>query len=182
MRNFLVFDVETNGIGGFRPPTQTITQLAFIKFNENGDNLDEYSTIVKGATEVNKDVPSVKITLEEINNGINLDVALNRFLSAIEDDTILLAHNADFDTSIIQRDCKKYKLKIPKRTVFCTMKSSTYICKIRNKYGYKWPSLNELATFMKININENDFHDALYDCTITKQCFLKGLNDNIFTI
>ena len=181
MINYLVFDVETNGIGGFRPPTQIITQLAFIKFDKNGNNLDEYCEIVKGATEVNKDISSVKITLEEINSkGIDLKIALNRFLDTIDKDTVLVAHNADFDTSIIQRDCKNLKLKIPKRTVFCTMKSSTYVCKIRNKHGFKWPSLTELANYMNIKNNENNFHDALYDCTITKQCFLKGLNDNIF--
>lgn len=182
MNNYLVFDIETNGIGDFRPPTQTMTQLAFIKFDESGNNLDQYSTIVKGATEINNNVPSVKFTLEDINKGIDIKIALERFLNAIDDNTILLAHNAEFDSSIIQRDSKKYKLKIPSTKILCTMKSSTNYCKIKNKYGNKWPSLNELATKLGVETNDNSFHNALYDCDITKKCFLKGLEKSIFKI
>lgn len=183
MNNYLVFDVETNGIGGFRPPEQIVTQIAFIKFDIDGNILDQYSSIVKGATEINNSIPSVKFTLDDINaKGIDLKIAIQRFLDAIDDNTILVAHNAEFDGSIIKRDSKKYKLKIPHAQVFCTMKSSTNYCKIRNKYGYKWPSLNELATCMNIENNENNFHDAFYDCSITKDCFLKGLKEGIFNI
>ena len=43
-------------------------------------------------------------------------------------------------------------------------------------------SLNELATCMNIENNENDFHDALYDCSITKDCFLKGIKEGVFNV
>ena len=32
MDTYIVFDLETNGIGKFRAPTHTITQIGFIKF------------------------------------------------------------------------------------------------------------------------------------------------------
>ena len=84
MSNYLVFDLETNGVGKFRPPTQTVTQLAFIKFDENGNTLDQYSSLVKGATEINNSIPSVKFTLDEINSkGIDLKTVLERFLDAV---------------------------------------------------------------------------------------------------
>ena len=82
MSNYLVFDLETNGVGKFRPPTQTVTQLAFIKFDE-WKYMDQYSSLVKGATEINNSIPSVKFTLDEINSkGIDLKTVLERFLDA----------------------------------------------------------------------------------------------------
>jgi len=181
MNNYLVFDLETNGIGKFRPPTQTVTQLAFIKFDKDGNNLDQFSSLVKGATEINNSIPSVKFTLEEIDSkGIDLKTVLEKFLDAIDHNTILYAHNADFDTSIIKRDSLKYGLKLPANKIVCTMRSSTNFCKIKNDYGYKWPSLNELASILNVEHQEDSFHDALYDCNITKKCVLRGLQEGIF--
>lgn len=181
MSNYLVFDLETNGVGKFRPPTQTVTQLAFIKFDENGNTLDQYSSLVKGATEINNSIPSVKFTLDEINSkGIDLKTVLERFLDAIDENTILYAHNAEFDSSIIKRDSAKYNLSLPKNKIVCTMRSSTNFCKIKNEYGFKWPSLNELANSLGVSNEESNFHDALYDCKITKNCVLRGLEEGIF--
>ena len=181
MENYIVFDVETNGLGTFRPPTQEVTQLAFIKFNKSGKNLHEYSSIISGATEINDKIESVKISLEDIKTkGIDIKIALNEFLNAIDENTKLYAHNAMFDISIIKRECLKYKLNLPKNKIVCTMKSSTNYCKLKNEYGNKWPSLSELATKLNIRIDESKFHDALYDCDITKKCVLKGIQEQIF--
>ena len=181
MYNYLVFDLETNGIGKFRPPTQTVTQLAFIKFDENGNNLDQYSSLVKGATEINNSIPSVKFTLDEINSkGIDLKTVLERFLDAIDENTILYAHNAEFDSSIIKRDSTKYNLTLPNNKIVCTMRSSTKFCKIKNEYGLKWPSLSELANTLGVVSDDSNFHDALYDCNITKKCVIRGIEEGIF--
>ena len=105
MQTYIVFDLETNGIGSFRPPSQTITQIAFIKFNSDGEVLDQYSTVVKGATLVNSLVPSVKITMKQIENeGVEPIVAYTRFLDAIDDDMIIYAHNAEFDVGFTNNE------------------------------------------------------------------------------
>ena len=116
MQTYIVFDLETNGIGSFRPPSQTITQIAFIKFNSDGEVLDQYSTVVKGATLVNSLIPAVKITMEQIRNeGVEPIVAYTRFLDAIDDDMIVYAH---INNQIVSPKCRKaYKgLKAKKNT------------------------------------------------------------------
>ena len=181
MTNYIVFDIETNGIGAFRPPTQTVTQLAFIKFDIDGNILQKYSSVVTGATEINDKIESVKITLEDIKEkGIDIKIAIGEFLKSIDKNTKLYAHNAEFDISIIKRECLKHNLKLPNNKIICTMKSSTKYCKIKNNYGYKWPSLNELATKLGIKTDETKFHDALYDCDITKNCVIRGIQEEIF--
>ena len=85
MTNYIVFDIETNGIGAFRPPTQTVTQLAFIKFDIDGNILQKYSSVVTGATEINDKIESVKITLEDIKEkGIDIKIAIGEFLKSID--------------------------------------------------------------------------------------------------
>ena len=181
MQSYIVFDLETNGIGKFRPPTQTITQIAFIKFNSNGQILDQYSTIVSGATDVNSDIDEVKITLELIQNeGIDPALAYKRFLDAIDDDMIIYAHNAEFDVNLLKRALLGTDMGFPTNKVICTMREGTDLCKIKKtgpsvRYGgYKWPSLSELAMHFDVEKDDDNFHDALYDCQITKECILKG--------
>ena len=101
--NYLVFDTETNGIGDFRPPTQTLTQLAFIQFERDGTILNSSCDVIKGATAV-KDHPSVTISLERIKNeGIDDKVAIDKFLSCIDENTVLVCHNYEFDSSLINK-------------------------------------------------------------------------------
>ena len=187
MNTYIVFDLETNGIGGFRPPTQTITQIAFIKFNSNGQIIDQYSTIVSGATDVDSDIDAVKITLELIENeGIDPVLAYKRFLDAIDDNMIIYSHNADFDVNLLKRALRGTDMVFPNNEVICTKEASTDFCKIPKtgyaaRYpGYKWPTLSELAMHLNVEKNDDDFHDALYDCHITKECILKGQMEGLF--
>ena len=187
-KNFLVLDIETNGIGGFRPPTQTITQLAFIKFKSDGTLIAQSCDIIKGATAV-KSHPSVTISLEQIKNeGIDYKVAIHKLFSNIDSNTILVSHNFDFDTGLVKNCIKDDNLVFPTNKYICTMKSSINYCKLPksgygSKYpGFKFPSLIELATKLEIPMDPSKFHDALYDCEITKECLVAGLKKKIFTV
>jgi DNA polymerase III epsilon subunit-like protein len=186
MNTYIVFDLETNGFGTFRPPTQTITQIAFIKFNSNGETLDQYSTIVSGATRVNTG-PAVTITLDSIQTqGVDPVLAYTRFIDAIEEDTIIYAHNAEFDVELLKRALIGTDLVFPTNRVICTMKQSVDLCRIPKtgraaRYGgYKWPALSDLASRLNVEVDHEQFHDALYDCLITKECILQGQHEGIF--
>ena len=184
--SILVFDLETNGIGDFRPPTQTITQLAFVKFTPEGRVLKEYSQIIKGATQI-KNHPSVTITLNQIRNeGIDKLQAIQTLINNIDSETLLCSHNFEFDSGLIKRAIDNSDLSFPNNFGICTMKASTDYCKLpklgaASKYpGYKFPTLEELANKLNVSIDSSKFHDALYDCHITKECFLQGINNGLF--
>ena len=186
--NYLLFDVETNGIGTFRPPTQTMTQIAFLKFNRDETILDTGSYVVRGATELS-DHPAVTISKERIKEeGIDVILAINKLLNIIDENTVLVSHNYDFDSAIIDTSLRKHGSQFPNIKHFCTMKASTNYCKLpktgnSSHYpGYKYPKLIELAEKLGIPMNPAKFHDALYDCIITKKCFLTGLDRGIFKL
>ena len=149
---FIVFDIETNGIGTFRPPSQTITQLSFIKFNISGEIIEQYSTYVKGAKQLSNH-PSVKSTFKQINSGIDVIQAIKTLFDSIDDPNIILcSHNYEFDSGLIKNVIDdNSQLIFPLNPTLCTMKSFTNYCKLpkpnnASKYsGYKYPKLEELV-------------------------------------
>ena len=74
----------------------------------------------------------------------------------------------------------------PSNPSICTMKLSTNYCKLpklgpASRFpGYKYPTLKELSNKLNIQSNESKFHDALYDCHITKECILKGIMQRLW--
>lgn len=183
MNKFIVLDFETNGIGSMHPPKQTITQFAWILFDEHGATLDYSNDIVTGATQIKK-IYDNAISLDEINEkGIPLRCAFEKMCVHIDKHTTLYAHNAYFDIGLIEHA----GLVLPKVKIVCTMKNSIEFCKLPKtgfvalRYpGYKYPKLSELASKLDLCIDETKLHDALYDCEITKMCVMKGRTLQIY--
>lgn len=180
---YIFVDVETNGIGTFRPPTQTITQLSFIKTDKLGNIICKYSNLIKGAVEL-ADIPQVVFTLDQINSeGVELKDALIELQKAVEDCPCFVAHNAEFDFLIIKNNAEKININLNLHEYFCTMKNSTNYCMIKsnNQYSkYKWPTLTELAKKMKITFNQDKLHNSQEDVSILMKCFFKGIDEGIF--
>ena len=180
---YIFVDVETNGIGTFRPPTQTITQLSFIKTDKLGKVIKTYSKLIRGATEL-ADIPQVVFTLDQLNKeGVELKDALLEFQKAVEDYPCFVAHNAEFDFLIIKNNAEKLNIKLNLHEYFCTMKSSTNYCMIKSDHPYspyKWPRLSELAQKMQIDYTPDKLHNSEEDVSILIKCFFKGVDIGIF--
>lgn len=183
---YIFIDVETDGIGTFRPPRQHLTQLAFIKTDKKGNILQTYSKLIKGVTKLAQ-IPSVIFTLDQLNeHGIPLVKALNDLKKAMEDKPIFIAHNLSFDHSILVRDSKKVEIDLNIRHTFCTMLGSVDFCKIEKVGfgvyypGYKWPRLSELASALGIKYDSTRLHDAEEDTRVLKECFFEGKKREIW--
>ena len=180
---YIFVDVETNGIGTFRPPTQTITQLSYIKTDDNRNIIKTYSKLIKGATEL-ADISQVVFTLDQINKeGVELKDALLEFQKELEDYPCFIAHNAEFDFLILKNNADKLDIKLNLHEYFCTMKSSTNYCMIKSDHPYstyKWPKLSELAEKMQIRYNPDKLHNSEEDVLILMNCFFNGVDIGIF--
>jgi DNA polymerase III epsilon subunit-like protein len=192
MNKVLVFDTETNGKAKDfnRPMTDLdnwprITQIAWGVWDSKTDEVKYYESLIKpdGWT-----VPTTKFFLE--NNmsterceeeGKPLIEVLEMFISSCEECDVLVAHNMSFDHPVVGaemiRTGLRLKSKIPK---FCTMKSTTDLCKLPGRYGnYKWPTLTELHTHL-FNCEFDGAHDALDDVRACLTCFKEiYLNEHI---
>ena len=177
---FLILDIETNGIGSFRPPSQRPIQVSFQLVDDNGTILRDYSEFIKGVIKIQwgGSIGECPWSVDFVNSeGVSLKSCIRALKDAIDKDTIIIGHNIEFDVSTLMK--AHFSKTIYTTPTFCTMKSTVEYCKLSkpgpvSKYkGYKWPKLFELANKLDITFDLDKFHDSKYDVEITKQCFLK---------
>lgn len=167
-RNFIVFDTETNGM-----KNSAVLSISAIKLQYDFDDkklikIDEYDRyyyrnagerINYGALKVHGLTDEVISEKRRGNDYPRYFVEdISSFLEFCKDTDHYIAHNISFDRSFIP-----FVLKHE----FCTMLENVDIVKIKKANGnYKWPKLNELATYYKVPFDEGKLHGSLYDTTI----------------
>ncbi len=153
---FLFFDVETTGVPkNWKAPVHQVSnwpravQLAWIIGDGAGLILKERSQIIK------PDGYTIPFEAEKIH-GISTERALkegreiHEVLSELKEDlkevTRLIAHNIDFDSKVLGAEFIRWSKEnlLEELPEFCTMKEATHCCRLPGRYGFKWPSLEEL--------------------------------------
>jgi len=207
----MVFDVETTGLlpksfKDYRTPLDKnpyIIQLSYIIYDTISKNIVfRYNHYIK--LPANIEIPEIITTITGITNekcreeGIPIEEALIAFYRDLHLCSKLIAHNYNFDKTVLQTEFKRYmylpyfrnvcpnapilfsndylvQQKIKPR---CTMVLGTNICKIQNpkfpveSKTYKWPKLAELHHHLFGNIPEN-LHDANVDVETCLKCYLE---------
>lgn len=182
---YLFFDTETNGIPkNYKAPATDlnnwprIIQLAFILCDENFNEIEVFSQMIKPDGWV---IPVEKFwidngysTEKNMQDGIPMTDALQKFSEAVEKSKLMLAHNMAFDRQIITAEFLRYGMKTVNRPQpICTMKSTVSFVGAKNKNGgHKWPKLDELHNRL-FGFGFDNAHDALADVRATVRCFKK---------
>lgn len=190
----LIFDVETTGL---LPKTTKdeiphIIQLSFALYDiETNRMVQTYNAFVKTPEGVIVK-PFISeltgITQEKLEDeGVDVLEAIGEFHRAYQMADIIVAHNLQFDTSIIIIEVFS---KIPElkgmfdwqvlektnKHLYCTMQESIDLCKIErtNSRGtyYKKPKLVELYAHFFGKEPEN-LHNSAVDVAVCLRCFLK---------
>jgi len=181
---YLFFDIETTGLPGARNASikdldnwPRIVQLACLQYDNNQNLVSEENHIIKpeGFTIPGDAVRVHGITTEKaLELGINLETTLQKFAELISESEIIIAHNIDFDAKIIGAEFLRAGINtvLFNKQRFCTMKTTTELCKIDGPYGYKWPKLSELYYHLFKNKIE-DTHDAAVDVKACVECFFE---------
>jgi DNA polymerase-3 subunit epsilon len=181
MQKYIVFDVETTGLPKDYKASPTlfelwphIVQFSWLVVNKN---ITERSYIIKPDNyiipEESSNIHNITTTYA-IQNGHSLKDVLQIFKNDCNSVDFIVAHNATFDISVILAAC--YRLKenvifLKNKKVICTMKSSTNICKLSGKYGYKYPKLEELYFFLFKEKPNVVLHNSLEDSKVTLKCY-----------
>lgn len=186
-KNFIVLDIETNGVGTFRPGRQRPIQVSFIKCDYKGNIVQEYSQFVKGVRSILSPVCPKEWSLQYINkHGIDMDVIIKDIEDSIDANTTIVGHNIIFDIDCIVHMIPS--IKISNTPTICTMKQSVNFCKMPKRGsgsaygGYKWPRLMELANCVGIDVEEERLHDARYDIELTMKSFFELTRRNVISI
>lgn len=169
----LIFDTETTGMVNHKVPDHTVQpypiQMACILVQDD-KVMSMASVIINPGVPIDPAASQVHGITQEVVEalGIKLEAATGLFLNFLQRSDRIVAHNIDFDIIIteamIYRSLANYEMdkyrQVPR---VCTMQSTTQLCKIPGKFGFKWPKLEEAY---KCLVNPKGFkgaHDALQD-------------------
>jgi DNA polymerase-3 subunit epsilon len=171
---YIVFDTETTGLDEKR---DKILSIGAVAVNGNSIHVDDsfYQIVQHYQEKLEKTAIQVHgIFPEQSLSGEKLDVVMCGFLDYLQD-SIIVAHHADFDIKIINRflySLYKVKLLNPIIDTAILMKR---IYSIMNSYEYEPMgfNLNLDALAERFKISTEGRHNALADAYITAELFLK---------
>ncbi len=181
---YLFFDTETTGVPkDYNAPITDLenwprlVQLSWVISDSSGKELKVKDYIIKpeGFSIPNDAARIHGITTELAQReGVLLQRILGEFIQDLNSVDILVGHNIDFDKKIIEAEFIRQNKdgKVLSKPSICTMKSSTDYCRLPGKYGYKWPTLQELHKKL-FGVNFEDAHNSLNDIKATKDCFFE---------
>ena len=97
-------------------------------------------------------------------DGILLVEALVEFAAALEQAKTVVAHNVGYDRPVIEAEFIRAGMKcyLGRKELICTKDSSTNYCALPGRYGYKWPTLDELHRKL-FDASMGAAHNALVD-------------------
>ena len=159
--DFVVFDIETTGLS---PNTESITEIGAVKI-KNGAIVDTFNELVNPG----KPIPPKISELTGITDSMVADCPyiseiLPKFFEFAKG-SVLVAHNASFDTSFIKKSAKDLGLAFNFSYIDTLELSRSIVEGVKN---YKLDTLTK-----HFNVKLENHHRACDDATATGHVFLK---------
>ena len=186
---YLCLDFETNGFSERNAEFKNWTlpfanhpvQLS-VHAVEDGEVSHLYETVICGVTSRSKWAQdNIRLTLEEIANGIPFDQMIDELADLIKTGDVLVAHNASFDIGMcIGTAARRIRYDIDLGAIdmiltaprFCTLRCAyckTTLC--------KQPNMQQLCDHFEVKLV--NAHDAAGDSLALAQCVAEALRRGV---
>ena len=158
---FVVFDIETTG---FSAETDKIIEVGAVKV-KNGKIIDRFSKLINPQIPIPYRIEQLThITDDMVISEKTIEEVLPEFLE-FSKDAVLVAHNAEFDTSFIKNKAKKLGYTVT-NAIVDTVPLARILIPNLNKY-----TLDSVAKAMDVKLESH--HRAVDDAGCTADFFVK---------
>ena len=162
-QTFVVFDLETTG---FSNKNDKITEIGAVKV-KNFEIVDRFNELINPEKDISYKVQELTgITNDLIKDKPTIEEILPRFMEFIGD-SVLVAHNAEFDIGFINQKCKEMNIEFKNKSVDTLMLSRILLPHLKR---FK---LNNLTKELGVPLHNH--HRAVDDAAATAQIFIKFL-------
>ena len=169
--NFAIVDIETTGL---RVAQDEILQIAVVLQDWNSEPIRSWSTYVRPSRWLSRDLGPHHvhgISRRHLVFGSTPAKAMKKFADMTAG-RIVVAHNAEFDTSFLRAAAAQHDIDLRWQGVACTLKMS-------RKLDLQRQQTHKLATLCeRYGVDLIHAHDALHDATATAQLLPHLLRGN----
>ncbi len=181
---YLFFDTETSGLPrDWSAPASDVdnwprlVQIAWLCCDVDGSTtaVREYLIKPRGFSISRQATQLHGITTARARReGVDLVPVLVEFAEAASAASTIVGHNLGFDVKVTQAEWIRAGLAdaMADKELCCTMKASTDHCRLPGRYGYKWPTLDELHRTL-FREGFSGAHGALADTEACMRCFFR---------
>lgn len=112
-QSFVVFDIETTG---FSNTNDKITEIGAVKI-ENFKVVERFSELINPEKDISYKIQELTgITNDMVKDKPTIEEVLPRFMDFVGD-SVLVAHNAEFDTGFISQKCREQGLEYNSKSI-----------------------------------------------------------------
>ena len=156
---FTFIDVETTGLS---PRTARVCEVAAISFR-GGERLGTLAELVNPGCPIPPECTRVHgITDAMVKDSPAFGAAAPRLLAMLEN-SVLVAHNAEFDMAFLRMELERIGLRLPAVPVLDTLAIA------RKEWKFKSNRLGNIAA--ELGIPNENWHRALSDVEMTRKIF-----------
>ena len=163
-QTFVVFDLETTG---FSNKNDKITEIGAVKV-QNFEIVDRFNELINPEKDISYKVQELTgITNDLIKDKPTIEEILPKFMEFVGD-SVLVAHNAEFDIGFINQKCKEMGIKFENKSVDTLMLARILLPHLKR---FK---LNNLTKELGVPLQNH--HRAVDDAAATAHIFIKFLD------
>ena len=163
---YVVFDVETTGLSAER---DRLIEIAAVKV-KNGAEIDSFESYINPRRPISELITRLtSITDDDVKDAPFEEEVMTNFYNWLDEDDILVAHNAKFDLGFLDKSFERLGLKNKNNASIDTL----FISRAENKEA-KRHGLSNLAKLYKVRLVQH--HRAIYDTKATAEIFVKMLD------
>lgn len=159
---YVILDIETTGL---EPTQHEITEIGALKIKGH-EVQSMFSSLIRPASPISSEITNITgIDDAMVKNAPSVKEVLPKFIDFVAD-SILIAHNAEFDLAFIKQNLKQISDKELNNSVICTVKLARYL--LPNLKNHK---LLTVAAHLGIPVENR--HRAMGDAEATYQIWIK---------